>query len=136
MVTFGKALFYNANQTTELVSLQVKDQQDKDMNLLMEEVKELDYNTVYLNKDEKIWHVNMLRNIWQTDSGMFDQTLFLHMKENIDKKLSYHTLDLKEEWCNLEPLRDLYMISRLIFENHFVQLSVQLSEPSTEESER
>lgn len=136
MVTFGKALFYNANQTTELVSLQVKDQQDKDMNLLMEEVKELDYNTVYLNKDEKIWHVNMLRNIWQMDNGMFDQTLLLHMKENIDKKLSYHTLDLKEEWCNLEPLRDLYMISRLIFENHFVQLSVQLSVPSTEESER
>lgn len=135
-VTFEKALFYNANQTTELVELRVKDQLNNDSNLLMDEIKEADYNAVYLNKDEKIWHVNMLRNIWQTDSGMFDQTLFLHIKENIDKKLTHHTLDLKEEWCNLEPLRDLYMISRFIFENHFVQLSVQLSEPGTEESER
>lgn len=136
MITFNKALFYNANQTTELLSLKVKDQFNSIPETLVEAVKNPNYEEVYINKDEKLWHMNLLRNIWFTDNGMFNQTHLIQKLEGIDKKLDAHSLDITKDWFNLEQLRDTYLISRLFFDDHHIKLSVQLVESNVEESER
>ncbi len=117
--TFNKVLFYNSNQTSGILNLVVKNTNNDSLNYLQQQVQNLSGDTIIIDKNEKDWSINDLRN-YRTDFTlpMFDKTIS-NIQDNYftDKIVNTDVIDYDKDWFDIEPLRDKYLVIRLIFDN-------------------
>ncbi len=119
--TFNKGLFYNSRQSTGILNLIVKDIEHEDENYLLNQVKDLEGDTIILDRNESTWSLNELRD-YRID---YNKTLFITNPYNekmqreyfIDKIVNEDSISYDKDWIQLEMLRDKYLVIRLIFDN-------------------
>jgi hypothetical protein len=118
-ITFNKGLFYNSRQTSGILNLIVKDIQPNDEDYLLQQVQDLDGDTIIIDRNERDWTLNELRDIRVNYSEpMFNAKLEdLQDEYYIDKKVNENIIDINKDWTQLESFRDKYLVIRLIFDN-------------------
>ena len=115
-VTFNKALFYNTQQTSGILTLAPK--QDSNANYLLQQTS----NTLGLatiDRNERDWTMNSMRDI------RIDYTIPMFLKDlpslqnsyYIDKVVNPAAIDYNKDWTQLESFRDKFLVVRLIFDN-------------------
>lgn len=138
LTTFNKGVFYNSRQCTGELTLQVKDKGDA-QNYMMDQVVSLPAGTVMIDKNEKNWTVNDIRDI-RVDytQPIFDESLSAKQPNYyIDKILNVSSLDENKDWSELETFRDKYLVVRLIFDNFDdVKLVMNYTSESEKQSHR
>ena len=117
-VTFNKGIFYNSRQCSGLLNLKVKGEGITPENYMSQQIVNLDPGTIIIDKNEKDWSLNDIRDI-RID---YDQPIFnadiLARQDNYytDKILNDSALNVNKSWNELESLRDKYLVVRLIFD--------------------
>lgn len=136
-ITFNKALFYNTNQTTGELNLIVKNTALNDENYLLNQIILPDPMEIIIDKNEKFWYINELRDIRVNyDSPIFNKKINSLINEYyIDKIVNVSTLDPNKNWNEIETFRDKYLGIRLIFDTFeniklIFKYSVNLLKPS------
>lgn len=117
-VTFNKMVLYNSRQCSGEMDLVVKDTQANQENYMMNQVSNLNNNSFIIDRNEKDWTVNDLRDIrvdytnpiWDSSVSSVQPNYF------IDKILNTSTLNINKDWTQLESFRDKYLVIRLIFD--------------------
>ena len=128
-ITFNKALIYNSRQCTGEMSLRVKDLGNSE-DYITEQVINLDSNTVIIDRNERDWTINDIRDIRvDYEQPIFNSNINAVQDEYfIDKVLNEDSLDVNKDWMQMELLRDKYLVVRLIFDNfEDVKLTVNYS---------
>jgi hypothetical protein len=128
--TFTKAIFYNSRQCSGEVALRVKDSQASPEDYLEQQVIDPGNDIVIIDKNEKDWTINDLRDIRiDYDNTIWDSSLGSVQSEYfIDKVLNTSTLDVNKSVYELESFRDKYLVIRLIFDTFDdVKLTVNYS---------
>lgn len=137
-ITFNKALFYNSRQSSGILNLMVKDNLS-DENYLLEQVKDLEGDTIVIDRNERDWSINELRDI-RVDytQPMFDKKLSsLQTDYFTDKIVNTNAIDYNKDWTQLESFRDKYLVVRLIFDKFDdIKLLLNYSVESEKESLR
>lgn len=118
-ITFNKAVLYNSRQCTGLLTLVPKDTQANPQDYLANQIVNLNDNTVIIDRNERDWAMNDIRDIridytksiWNSDKLALQSNYF------IDKVLNVSTLDPLKDWTQLESFRDKFLFVRLIFDN-------------------
>ncbi len=116
--TFNKMILNNNRQCSGELELVVKDEGNPDL-YLWEQVNELPAGQIHIDRNERVWTVNDLRDI-RID---YDATIFLAdlpSLQNVyymDKILNTPSLDFNKSIYELESFRDKYLAIRLIFDN-------------------
>ena len=118
-ITFNKAVLYNSRQCTGLLTLVPKDTQANSQGYLAQQVVNLNNNTVTIDRNERDWAMNDIRDIRidYTKSIWNSDKLALQSNYYIDKVLNTATLDPLKDWTQLESFRDKFLFVRLIFDN-------------------
>lgn len=139
-VTFNKAIFYNSSQCTGEVTLKVKDGPSlDDKNYLLDQVIDISAGTIIIDKNERDWSINDLRDIRvDIDQPIWDADIMSRQSEYYtDKILNVSSLDENKDWTELESLRDKYLVVRLIFDTFDdVKLILNYSIDSQTDSQR
>ena len=133
-VTFNKVLFSNTRQCSGVLDLFVKNTSQEE-NYLIEQVKNLNNGTIILDRNEKDWLLNDIRDyVIKYDIPIFNENRksFIGEKEFIDKKLNDGVISLNKNWYDLESFRDKFLVVRLIFdtfanENKHTKLVLNIS---------
>lgn len=113
---FNKAIFYNSFQCSGLLNVIFKDNEDEDY--LGNQVNNLNVDEIILDRNEKNWTINNLRDIridytkpvWNSNISVLQNEYY------IDKVLNSSTLDYYKDWSEMESFRDKYLSVRLIFD--------------------
>ena len=118
-ITFNKALFYNSRQTTGILNLIVKDTTEHDEDYLLQQVQNLDGDSIIIDRNERNWSINQIRDLRVDYSKpMFNRNLTdLQNEYYIDKIVNSNVIDKNKNWTELESFRDKYLVIRLIFDN-------------------
>ncbi len=131
--TYNKAVFYNTRQCSGELTLNPKaDAAD----YLFKSIVTVDPMTVVLDRNEKSWCVNHIRDIrvdyslpiFKEDVDSLSSTYF------IDKILNTDSLNSAKHWSQLEPFKDKFLVVRLIFDN-FDDVNIILNYTETKERE-
>ena len=117
-VTFNKAIFYNTRQCTGELTLQVKGEGIDDEDFMSQQVVDIDPGTIIIDKNEKDWSINDIRDIRvDYDQPIFNSDILVRQDDYYtDKILNTSALDENKDWQELESLRDKYLVVRLIFD--------------------
>lgn len=116
---FNKLIAYNSRQCSGLMNIKVKNADEQSENYLYEQISNLDSNEIIVDRNERDWTLNNLRDI-RTD---YSEPIFisdlasLQTKYFIDKILNNNSIDYEKDWSELESFRDKYLVVRLIFDN-------------------
>jgi hypothetical protein len=115
-VTFNKALFYNTQQTSGIVTLAPK--QDSDVNYLLQQTNNAP-GVAIIDRNERDWTMNSMRDIRVNYTvPMFLKDLpSLQSNYYIDKVVNPAAIDYNKDWTQLESFRDKFLVVRLIFDN-------------------
>lgn len=118
-ITFDEAIIYNSRQCTGKLNLVVKDTNIDNEDYLLQQVESSDINSIIIDKNEKDWTINDIRDIRIDYSRpIFNKNVKDFQDEYyIDKVLNEDTLDFDKDWTELESFRDKYLAVRLIFNN-------------------
>ena len=116
-VFFNKLIAYNSKQCTGLLNIKIKD----DKWYSQEQLTTENLSEILADKNEGIWSINSLRDIRIN----YNQPIFISDVNNVKVQLQYYidkvlndsTLNFEKDWQELEPLRDKYLVVRLIFDN-------------------
>ena len=117
--TFNKVLMYNSTQCTGVLDLLVKDTSTGEVSYLFEQVKETDTNQIIIDKNEGNWYLNDIRDV-RVD---YDSPMFIKNKDTlqpdyyIDKIVNTSVINFNKDWSETEPLKDKFLVFRLIFDN-------------------
>jgi hypothetical protein len=117
-ITFNKATLYNDRQCTGEMNLIVKDTQEFPENYMGQQIVGQFDNNVIIDKDEKNWHLNDIRDIRvDYESPIWNSSLPSLQKEYyIDKVLNSSSIDINKDWRELESFRGKYLVIRLQFD--------------------
>ncbi len=117
-ITFNKALFYNSRQSSGVLNLLVKDISEGDEDYLLEQVQNFDGDTIVIDKNEKNWNINDLRDIRTNYSEPIFNSKLENLQEDyfIDKVINDNSHDPNKDWTEMESFRDKYLVIRLIFD--------------------
>lgn len=117
-VTFNKAIFYNTRQCTGELALKVKGTGIADEDFMSQQVMDVDPGTIIIDKNEKDWSVNDIRDIVvDYEQPLFNSNVLVRQDDYYtDKILNSSVLDENKDWGQLESLRDKYLVVRLIFD--------------------
>jgi hypothetical protein len=115
-VTFNKALFYNTQQTSGIITLAPK--QDSNANYLLQQTNNT-LGVATIDRNERDWTMNSMRDI------RIDYTIPMFLKDlpslqssyYIDKVVNPAAIDYNKDWTQLESFRDKFLVVRLIFDN-------------------
>ena len=115
-VTFNKALFYNTQQTSGIITLAPK--QDSNINYLLQQTTN-SLGVATIDRNERDWTMNSMRDI------RVDYTVPMFLKDvaslqsnyYIDKVVNPAAIDYNKDWTQLESFRDKFLVVRLIFDN-------------------
>jgi hypothetical protein len=115
-VTFNKALFYNTQQTSGIITLAPK--QDSNANYLLQQTNNT-LGVATIDRNERDWTMNSMRDI------RIDYTVPMFLKDlpslqssyYIDKVVNPAAIDYNKDWTQLESFRDKFLVVRLIFDN-------------------
>jgi hypothetical protein len=115
-VTFNKALFYNTQQTSGIITLAPK--QDSNINYLLQQTNNA-LGVATIDRNERDWTMNSMRDI------RIDYTIPMFLKDlpslqssyYIDKVVNPAAIDYNKDWTQLESFRDKFLVVRLIFDN-------------------
>lgn len=118
-VTFNKMILYNSRQCSGLLNLVPKDTMGNQDDYLSHQVVNLNNNSIVIDRNEKDWTVNDLRDIrvdysvpiWNSDVNSLQNEYY------IDKILNTFSMDVDKSWDQLESFRDKYLVIRFIFDN-------------------
>ena len=137
-ITYNKAILYNSRQCTGEMTLKVKDTELNE-DYLMNQVVNLGDNSIIIDRNEKDWSLNDIRDI-RVDYSKSIFTSNINARQDnyfIDKVLNEDTLDPDKDWQEMEFLRDKYLVVRLIFDNFDdVNLLINYSEETENISHR
>ena len=124
-VFFNKLIAYNSRQCSGELNIKVKDA-DEDSNYLWEQVENILPNEIIVDRNERNWTLNTLRDIrTKYNEPIFISKLTaLQNKYFIDKVLNTNSLDFNKDWTELESFRDKYLVVRFIFDN-FAEITKQ-----------
>jgi hypothetical protein len=115
-VTFNKALFYNTEQTSGILQLQPK--LNSSLNYLLEQTTNNNFGVKTIDRNERDWTMNDLRNIRDNYSvPMFikDPLQFQNFYY-IDKIVNPAAINQNLDWTQQESFRDKFLVVRLIFD--------------------
>lgn len=117
-ITFNKALFYNSRQSSGILNLIVKDTQDDPEDYLLQQVQNLDGDSIIIDRNERDWSLNQIRDVRVDYSQpLFKRTLESRQEDYfIDKVVNEASIDFNKDWTELESFRDKYLVIRLIFD--------------------
>lgn len=117
-ITFNKAIFYNTRQCTGLLNLKVKDTDIPNIDYMSQQVVNLDPGTIVIDKNEKNWSINDIRDIRiDYEQPIFNADIIARQNNYYtDKILNDSSLSENKSWEQLESLRDKYLVIRLIFD--------------------
>lgn len=117
-VTFNKGIFYNSRQCTGELTFKVKDLQSPEEDFMIQQVTNLSPGTIVIDRNEKDWHLNDIRDIRidHTESFFDSNINSLQNDYFIDKILNNSVLNVNRDWTDQESLRDKYLVVRLIFD--------------------
>lgn len=118
-IFFNKMFAYNSRQCTGLLNIKVKDANLDKQNYMTQQITNLNPNEVIVDRNERNWSINSLRDIRVDYSEpIFNSTLLARQDEYYtDKVLNVNSLDYNKDWTQLESFRDKYLAVRLIFDN-------------------
>lgn len=113
---FNKAIFYNTRQCSGLLDVVQKNKNDQ--NYMIEQTQNLQLNQITVDRHERDWTFNHLRDIRTNYSKpIFKSNLDSRQSEYYtDKILDISTMDYNKDWSQLESFRDKYLAVRLIFD--------------------
>ena len=116
--TFNKGIFYNSRQCSGILNLIVKDINSNKEDYLLQQVQNLNGNNIIIDRNEKDWTINELRDIRINYSEpIFNSNIKdLQNEYYIDKIINNDTINYNKDWTQLESFRDKYLIIRLIFD--------------------
>jgi hypothetical protein len=134
--TFNKLLVYNSYQISSLLNLV---QKTNAVNYLNQQVVNPGSQNIVLDRHEKNWTVNNLRD-WRANNNqpLFTKSLS-NLQENyyIDKVVNPLAVNYEKEWFELESFRDKFLVVRLIYDNFAdVKLTMEFSISDSKISER
>ena len=141
-VTFNKALFYNTQQTSGILTLAPK--QDSSTNYLLQQTTNTP-GVISIDRNERDWTVNQLRDYRKQNDSSITYTIPMFLKDlpslqtnyYIDKVVNPDAIDFNKDWTQLESFRDKYLVVRLIFDNFAdTRLIFNFSALQRSESER
>ena len=135
-ITFNSLMVYNSNQNSGQLTLV---QRDNEEDYLWSSVQNLSLNEIFVNKSEKDWNVNQLRDIRVNYKVPMFTTNIQDRQDGyyIDKVLKEDTLDYSKDWSEMESFRDKFLAVRLTFNNfENVKLSFNYSVTDEEQSYR
>jgi hypothetical protein len=117
-VTFNKGIFYNTRQCTGELDLKVKGTGIDDEDYMSQQVVDVDPGTIIIDKNEKDWSLNDIRDIRiDYEQPIFNSDVLARQGNYYtDKILNSSALDENKDWQQLESLRDKYLVVRLIFD--------------------
>lgn len=117
--TFNKVLFYNSRQTSGVLNILVKDELGDDIDYLLNQVKDLGGDSIIVDKNEKDWTLNELRDYRIDYSKPMFKTKLEDIQNEyyIDKIIDTSVIDYDKDWTSLESFRDKYLTIRFIFDN-------------------
>lgn len=135
-ITFNKILVYNSQQISDILTMLVK---NEDTRFYIESQVDNDTNTITIDRNERDWSVNELRDVSITTAeSMFIKNL-INLQPNyfIDKIVNPARIDLNKNWMEMESFRDKFLVVRLIFDTFDnTRLIMNFSIQDTENSER
>jgi hypothetical protein len=115
-ITFNKALFYNTQQTSGIITLAPK--QDSNINYLLQQTNNTP-GVAIIDRNERDWTLNSMRDIrtnYAVPMFLKDITS-LQSNYYIDKVINPAAIDFNKDWTQLESFRDKFLVVRLIFDN-------------------
>lgn len=137
-VTFNKAVFYNTRQCTGTLELKPKEESLSE-DFMMEQVVNVTPGTIIIDRNEKDWNLNDIRDIRiDYEQPIFDKNILsLQDEYYTDKVVNSDSLDINKNWEQLESFRDKYLGVRLIFDKfEDVKLVLNFSIETEKESFR
>jgi hypothetical protein len=116
---FNKLIAYNSRQCSGLMNIKVKDADEFSENYLYEQINNLKNNEIIVDRNERNWTLNNLRDIRTNyNEPIFNSNLSsLQTEYFIDKILNNNSINYEKDWSELESFRDKYLVVRLIFDN-------------------
>lgn len=117
-IFFNKFIAYNSRQCSGLLNIKVKNKIITE-NYIYEQVDNLTNNEIIVDRNEKNWSINELRDIRiKYDESIFTSDLQLLQSDYyIDKIINNNTIDYDKDWIEMENFRDKFLVIRLIFDN-------------------
>ena len=121
-VFFNKLLAYNSRQCSGVLNIKVKDANELSDNYLYEQISNLDNNEIIVDRNERNWTINELRDIRTNynESIFISDLISLQSNYFMDKILNNNSVNYNKDWSELESFRDKYLVVRLIFDNFAV----------------
>lgn len=117
-VTFNKALFYNTEQISGVLTMVPK--HNDSANYLLEQTKNLSATSgqIPLDRNERDWTVNDMRDlrIDYTKPMFIKNIVDLQSNYYIDKIVNPASIDTNKDWTQLQSFRDKFLVVRLIFD--------------------
>lgn len=115
---FDELIVYNSRQCSGKMKIKVKDY-DEESDYLYEQVHNLDSDEVIVDRNERNWTINNLRDIRTNynEPIFFSNLDSLQTEYFIDKVLNNNSINYEKDWSELEIFRDKYLAVRLIFNN-------------------
>lgn len=116
---FDKIITYNSRQCSGMMNIRVKDFDEQSEDYLYEQIENLDNNEIIVNRNERNWTINNLRDIRTNymEPIFISDLSSLQTEYFIDKVLNNNSVDYEKDWTELESFRDKYLAVRLIFNN-------------------
>lgn len=117
-ITFNKGIFYNSNQSSGVLNLVVKNKNEDDEDYLLQQVQNIEGDSIIIDRNERDWSLNELRDYRTNyEIPMFDSNInSLQDNYYIDKKVNSDSIDHDKDWSELQSFRDKYLVVRLIFD--------------------
>jgi hypothetical protein len=115
-VTFSKAMFYNTEQISGMLQLQPK--LNSSLNYLLEQTTNNTFGVKTIDRNERDWTMNDLRNIrdnYFVPMFIKDPLQFQSLYY-IDKIINPAAINQNLDWTQLESFRDKFLVVRLIFD--------------------
>ena len=115
-ITFSKALFYNTEQISGMLQLQPK--LNSNLNYLYEQTTNNTFGLKTIDRNERDWTMNDLRNIrdnYFVPMFIKDPLQFQSLYY-IDKIVNPAAINQNLDWTQLESFRDKFLVVRLIFD--------------------
>lgn len=117
-ITFNKGIFYNTRQCSGELTFKTKDA-DSGENYLLDQTVDVVPGTIVIDKNERDWSINNLRDIRVDYSLPIFKSNSESLQDDyyIDKVLNEDTLNTAKDWQDMESFRDKFLVIRLIFDN-------------------
>jgi len=111
--TFNKGIFYSSNQSTGLINLVIKNNNNPFVSVVNTP------GSILINKAEKNWNINNIRNnvIDSTQSMFTKDWAILQNSYFIDKMVNNNVIDFSKALFTTDKIRDKFMSCRFIYDN-------------------